>query len=120
MVALGQGRPGAQFPPSGDCAAMVAMMNINDLVGADPELLDALLDLGLSQPQVDELGLQITSQLSEHTSMELDDLLTLMRAQDFLSHLDIEAIAHAAGCDVRTVQVALLRLASSVALFARP
>ena len=117
-MALGQGRPGAHLR-SDYCVAVVGKMNINDLVGADPELLKALLDLGLSQGQVDELGLQISAQLSEHTSMELDDLLALMHAEDFLSRLDIEAIAHEAGCDILTAQAALLRLASSVTLFER-
>lgn len=95
-------------------------MNINDLVGAQPELLQALLDLGLTQQQVDDLGLQVSAQLSEHTSLELRELLARLNAEAFLDRLDIPAIADDLECDIPTLQSALLRLASTVTLFDYP
>ncbi len=92
-------------------------MNINDLIGANPELRRELLSLGLTPNQVDDLGLQITAQLRDRSTTQLSELLVQLNAEAFLDRLDVEALATELDCDMAVIQSALIRLASIITLF---
>ncbi|MDH3641164.1 MAG: hypothetical protein OES38_03660 [Gammaproteobacteria bacterium] len=93
-------------------------MNVNDLIGADPGLLQNLMDLGFSYAQVDDLGLEVGAQLAETTGHDLGELLGRLNSASFLMRLDIPPLADKLGTDVPTMQAALLLLASAITMFA--
>ena len=92
-------------------------MNVNDLIGADPGLLQNLMDLGFSYAQVDDLGLEVGAQLAETTGHDLGELLGRLNSSSFLMRLTIPALADKVGTDVPTMQSALLLLARAIATF---
>lgn len=92
-------------------------MNVNDLIGSDPELLQNLMDLGFSYAQVDDLGLEVGAQLAETTGHDVGELLGRLNSSSFLMRLNIPGLAEKLGSDVPTMQAALLLLASAITMF---
>jgi len=82
-------------------------MNIGDLIGAAPELVDSLKGLGLGDSQINKLGSEIGSQLQGDDGFDLGDLLSGMDLQSFLQKIDVASLAGKLGVDETTVQSAL-------------
>ena len=92
-------------------------MNIGDLIGAAPELMDSLKGLGLGDSQISELGSQLGSQLAGDDGFDLGDLLTGLDLQSFMQKVDVASLAGQLGIDESTVQSALQLIGPKVDAF---
>ena len=89
-------------------------MNVNDLMGADSDLLLALAELGLTSAQQDALGLLIGAQLESVIRTNLGDLLRGLSSAVVLESLDGAGLAACLDIDPATVDAALRLIAASI------
>lgn len=93
------------------------MMNLNDLIGAAPELLSGLKELGLDEGQVDALSGEVGRQLLGGSGPDLGGLLTGLDVAGFLERIDVQELAARVGIDTGIAQAALQRIAPAVESF---
>ena len=92
-------------------------MDIASMIKNAPGLLDGLQSLGLSDDNIASLTGAVTQQLDGGDGFDLTDVLKMLGTDDFMSKMDVGAIASNSGIDSGLVEKALGLIAPVVSEF---